>query len=647
MNHRTLRRVAAASLCAILTAVSSPAPGVEAARVAPQDAFLLLSAPSIDGMLEAVKKTPTWGLYKDPAMQEFVVPTEAKIREKIHEALSEAWEGLELESPPEEIPWPSGQVALVMRMGFRTIRVPVYDWEAWDGEGQPAVKEYREQKVSAPHTVMLADMGEKIDEARNLVNQLAGKAADSGWKRERTGVRGVDVHVLTPPKPTETDGAPAMPQYNKRTAYALSGSTVILGDEAELVKDVVARLAGASAPAMADDQGYVRVMGKLAERPQARFYLNISRLLQEAKAQAGAEQAAQATRQMEALGFDNVVGLGATIEIAPGPRRVMRLRALLGVRGEKRGLLAALAPSATPVQPPRLVTRDVAGFGVLNYDVPKVFDRLAAVLQAVSGMPVDQQIQQMMAMTSQGTDQPPVNFRRDVVGQMTGPLAFVSRLDESTGQTTTLAAIPVRDAAVLDTAIGRIHSVLAGGQAETRRKLQGVTIYLVPPQMGAMLPMMAPFQYGPGREPMTPQGDPGAFAVAGGRLLIGALPTVEQAIRDIGREDVESVTADEMYQHAVRQLPSQAGGYFYQNERKVNAAQWKLLRTAAAGEQQPGMPATPMRMMVEQFSEYVDFATLPPYSEVAKYFGAAVGYVSDSPEGIYAEMISVPPPAAE
>ena len=43
-------------------------------------------------------------------------------------------------------------------------------------------------------------------------------------------------------------------------------------------------------------------------------------------------------------------------------------------------------------------------------------------------------------------------------------------------------------------------------------------------------------------------------------------------------------------------------------------------------------------LFLQGLTGYLDFSTLPDYESVKKYFGAAIGYVKNIDEGIYAEF---------
>ncbi len=79
---------------------------MESARMLPDDMMVMVSVESVNGLRTAVEKTSLYGLYKDPAMQEFVTGSEKKIREAIETTLKGFWQKMQIENPPEQIPDP-------------------------------------------------------------------------------------------------------------------------------------------------------------------------------------------------------------------------------------------------------------------------------------------------------------------------------------------------------------------------------------------------------------------------------------------------------------------------------------------------------------------------------------------------------------
>ena len=286
---------------------------------------------------------------------------------------------------------------------------------------------------------------------------------------------------------------------------------------------------------------------------------------------------------------------------------------------------------------------------------------------AAGGPQVGTQIQAVMRMT--GADgQAPVDFNKDVMVQLTGPVTAVNRVTKpytSPDASQMTLAVGVRDGEILDTALGRIHGIFIGrGREEFKREIRNRAIYVLP--LGDILGMVIPFLRG-----ATPGTGQMGLSVADNNLVFGSIKSVEQVIRDLERKDIEGIQADEMYQWASKFLPAQAGVFLYQNNRITSAAQWAQIKKAASrpreaaesqdeeaagpDEFQAGRPPVPRaggtgflasgEQLVEILGKYVDFTALPDFESVKDYYGATVGHMIGTEQGIYFEMRSVRPPS--
>ncbi len=626
----------------------APAAGQEAAKAMPPDAFLLLTVGNVNAAREKLKKTSLYALYKAPAMQPFVGPTEKKVRALIDEKLKEAWKEVGLEKPPTDLPTPQGQVALAVRMATKTVKIPKYELSAEDG--RPKITGFREIKQPAPQIVLLAEMGKNLQAAKDLVARLAEKAVDKGWKRDRQAIRGVQIETLTPPAPKRPGGPGGT---RDAVCYGFKEATLVFGSAAELVKEVLVRRSGADVPTLADNADLKNTIKALGGPGDLCFYLNIKALIDFAKTAGGPEEAEKTAQIIRALGVANVPALAATVSIAPGGMEDMRLKALLSIRGQRTGIPAVITPASASTKPNPMLTKGLASFFVANYDLGRMYDEIVKIVQAAAGQDIGMLVKGMMAITGgQGENaRPPVDLRKEVLGQLAPPLIVLSRIEKpytDPNAARMMLAIGVRDGGILDAALGRMHDVfLARGNKQLRRVLLNRTIYLFPPGVSITPPM-------PGMRRRAPAGGQLALAVAGTHFVFGSVGSVEQAIRNLRRTGVQSISADPMYQYASRHLPARAGIVTYENAQVGAEMLWAQLKDAArkaanpAGDPAVGAaapaPTSPMALLVPMLKDYCDFNALPEFQTVKKHFGVTIGHVVSRRDGIYAEWVGLKPP---
>ncbi|MDD4888936.1 MAG: hypothetical protein PHU85_03330 [Phycisphaerae bacterium] len=672
------RTVLWATLC-LAIALSLAAPALAAddpAKLAPDDTMLYVVVPNFQALFDKFKETTVYGLYREPAMQPCVAPAEKKINEVIDKGLSEVWSQIGLEKPPKELPWPQGRVTMILRLASVKRQFEMTEPAA---DGGPAQKKVHEYTDTEPQVVVLAEMGKNATALKDIIKKGVDKSVEDGEIRKvRETVRGIDVDVLTPKR----DKKEVAPGSEPMPCIAWKDELLIAGSDLALLKDVITRMSGGGEQAsLADDAGLKAVRAALPDPGQVMVYFSAKAAMDFAKKSAPANEKEVLMKTFSVLGLENVQGVGLTFEMAANKQIDFRARLQVAIRGEKTGIPALITPASSAVKPGPLCTRGLSGFLVANYDLAKVFDGIIKMIDAFGAVDSEKELQKAMEATrGQGDDgKPPVNLKKEVIGQLAPPLTLVFKHDRpftATSGATMLLGLGVRDAKTLDAAIGRIHDVfLMMGNKELRRELLNTKIYLIPNILEIMM--------GGGGAEAKPDGL--GLAVVGDQLVFGSVKWIEQCIREQGKEKGEGIEADPMYQHASKFLPAQAGLYLYSNSQVSSEALWVQLKEAAkqaakggkdSGRKpamkdpadfgtgaRPGNPAklqagmqpdTPDAQvpsiflpLVEEVKDYIDFTTLPDFSAVKKYFGAVIWHLSGNDQGLYLEMLSVRPPGGE
>ncbi len=641
-------------LLLVLAALSIGAPPVwasaaETARWLPEDTLFFVSTRDVKALVEKWKTTSTYALYKDPAMQPFMVPAEKNVRAKINEGLKELIKEIGLDRPPEKLPWPEGRIVIAGFLQSRTIMVPDYsklrdgtfDRRNFKPEDLPKIQ----QTTGDFQAVFLVDMGKNLGLLRDLAERAASQAVQKGMVRQRETVRGTEINILK-------ESADADENFDT-LCYGFCDSWLVAGSSLKYIREVLMRRSDPDMPSLARSNAFTAAL-RLVGDGDVVLHLNAKPILATALASVPAAERNRTEQIIKALAVDSFTGVSASVTMVPKAQVAAVTKMLLGIRGQRRGIPALLAPSTSVMPDHRLLSRGLADFLVANYDLPTIYEGIGQLVQTIGNMDMNMMVQAMLAMaTAQGGDAP-VNLKQDIIGQLTTPIMVTSRIGkpyDDPAQSSMLLALGVRDGATIDNALGRIHQAfIARGNKELQRELLNRTIYLLPE-----LPVAALFG-GAG----SGAGIQLAFAVAGDHLVFGTVASVEQSIRDLRREDLEPIRADAMFQHARRHVPAQAGIYFYQNQQIAIEKEWFQLkeaaRKAATGDSakpsgNPSMEAlaalgtSPWTAIVRALEGIVDFSPLPEFSAVKKYFGASVGSVTANDQGIYAEFTEVESPS--
>ena len=179
------------------------------------------------------------------------------------------------------------------------------------------------------------------------------------------------------------------------------------------------------------------------------------------------------------------------LQVAPNEALDAQMRVLLALKGERSGIPALLTAPAAPLEPPLLATSGLASLLVANYDLGKLFDQVNAIAAAITPVDLESMVQRTMAEIARaaGGEEPPLNFRQDVLGRSAPPLMLIGRYDPAKKddvQAQMLFAAGVRDAESLDSALGRIHAAASQGDKELRRQMLGANIYVLPGSPGSL-----------------------------------------------------------------------------------------------------------------------------------------------------------------
>jgi len=645
----------------------------ETAKLLPDDTVLVAAVENVKELGEKFKKTSLYALYKDPAMQRFVVPAEQKIREKFNEVIARAGKDLNMELP-KDLPYPEGRIVAALRLETKVRQVPnmVYD----EKEEKMVPRGTRNVSDTTPQVIVWADMGANAQAAKDLIDKLVEKGAEKGLKRRAETIRGQQVFIITgskekrksegreeepenPPKAPlkelfRADGATPAPtdakegkQPEENFIYMFQGTTLVAGSSLELFGLVLARAAGESMPTLADDADMKGAFRSAGGESDISLYVNAKPLLKMVSEGAGNAEPGpeKGAKMLTTLGVDNITGAAVTLGLAPGAKEDFRLKALVRVKGPKRGIPAMIAGANRSTQPEAVLTAGLTGFLVANHDLGAIIDQTLKMVTQVSGTPIAQLLQASMVSTGgpEGNP-PPVDLKAEVLDQLTRPLVLTTRAGRE-GSEDFLLSVGLRNAQTFDRAFGRVHNqFIAQGKEDARRELRKCNIYLLKEMRGIFGALT-----GAADDEEAPKADDSpALAVVANTAVFGKLATVEQTIRNLARTDLPGIQTDPMYQHAAAFLPAEASAWIYSNQQAEMASMWKMLKAAAAktgdGRRRGALPG-PM-LVVEALREVCDFSALPDYADIKKHFGASVAYLKDIDEGILVEGVYLKSPEA-
>lgn len=616
----------------LLSCLLSPSLGradvLDSARMLPGDTMVMVSIESSNALKTALKKTSWYDLYQDPAMQDVTHQVEEKLREGAGNLLKDFWKKMEIDTPPEKLPWPQGKIV----MG-----ISVLPKEA-EASAETSEEDFDEDPLV--FVAILADVGSQAAETRDVLRSLSAGAKGQGDTVERKTIAGIDMDI----RPAENDSDPTVCYGIKDNwlLVTLAEPSISLNGTESVAKRIGRTLDGS----LAENKGFAPARRTVGEG-EVFVYCNAEAIRSLVAEMVGNKP--QVEHIARSLGLDNVTSVAMSLKIAGDRSQNLGAKTLIGIDGPKRGIPALLsAPAASLKLDDHLMTRDLIGFLWTNYEPARLYDGIAKMVGEAVYMDLNMLVQAGMMGTAKEAGQQPVQLRDDVIAQAQAPLFFTSKIEKPyslTSPTKFLVGLSVQDENRLDVALGRIHQAFVGGAPELRRELLDHTVYLFPAFDEPMEPT------DPTSSQVPPEVEQMAFAVTGENLVFGQVGEVEQAIRGLAAEPSNTIASDPMFRHARKFLPSQASLYSYRNDRLYAEVGWTILKQIVRdlpdeSEVEPDFVfdlGGQIKGWLKAASEHVDLSKLPEFSAIEKYWGASMSFAQDRPEGIYGESIVLKP----
>ena len=595
----------------------------------------MLTIDSFDDLHEAFKQTYYYTLlFEEPAMKQFTAEARAKLSQLMKGQLKHLWREIKLDEPPKRIPLPHGrcviqvfvepaevewQGAVAERSGGQTVTEIVPDFEA----------------------VLVADMGQDIKETMRIAEALLKNASLENVQRTKRRFRGVDLVILQGEK-NEMDLSTLC--YGFKDSYFICGSSV------PHTEKVITLMGRGSTKSLATVKGFSGVARLFADY-HAFAYLQLEPIRQLAVAMAKTSTAKwQLENALHQLGLSNVQGIAIASRLAGDRFENMRTSALVAIDGPKTGIPALLCPDPTRLEASaRGLRADAVMLAVASYDIPAMYDAICQMVKDTRGIDVTFFTELAMARTGQAGGRPPLNLRRDILGQMAPPLQLSWRMDKpytDAHNSKTLLSVPAHDSEHLENSLSRLHrTFLAAVDPKLQRTMRDHTLYLLPP-----LPLPSPFlplQVSEG--PTQPKQL--AITFTNNQMVLGEIDQVEQAIRDDGKRPTKTLSSDPQFGHAKRHAPAKAIAFFYRNEQAYMEILWDQARLLAkqnarspkAVKQETNPAELDLLAAVRGLRDMLNYSKLPEYQRIKKYIGPRIGYINEHPLGILFEETTLKP----
>lgn len=586
-----LRTLLAAPIAALsLTAAVPPAP-----QLFPNDTVLLLSVADWAAAKSTMSAAPLGQLWADPAMRPFREDVEKKVIAKF---IGDLEKDLGIKAD-EYLPLLQGQLS------FAVIR----------GDWNPANPD------SSAGNVLVLDAKDKASELKAKLEEARKKLTDAKKPLKLIKIRDQDFStVIIEPKAPEgadkEDEDEKGPAKKIEITFGQVDSALVLGDSQPALEKVVARLTGGSVPTLSEVGAFQSSEAAMNFRQSIVYgwvhVAPIFNLLEGQLSKAGGGVAAlgiEPRRAVQALGLKGLKSLAvAAQQNGEGARFDFGIAI---PEAERAGLFKLLAVEAKECAPPPFVPADAVDFRRMRLNGPKTWANLEALVQQVSP-----QLGGMLQMSlgAMGKDKDPnFDFKKAFIGNLGDD--FISYVKAPKGRSAdelanppTLTLLGAVNAEELANGLKALSSLLPTGPDELKeREFNGKKITSL--TMPSTDPKKKPTQL--------------EIAANGGYLAVSDDPgLLEQFLRSSDGGG-KSLRENAVMVESSQKVGGMSTGLFgFQDQRESLRGTWEAMRSGSLNKPPGGIRGPGGN--APSADEFADFKLLPPFDQVAKYFGINV-----------------------
>ncbi|HTR43286.1 MAG TPA: hypothetical protein VMH87_16870 [Pseudomonadales bacterium] len=586
-----------------------------AEELLPADTLLVITVPDYQAMHTALQQFPLWLLWNDAAMKPF------------HDDFMTKWNAKFSASQQQNFGMKLDQF-LPMLQGQLTFAVTQNDWQGSDS-GSPAI-------------LFLMDAKDKSNLLATNLAALKQAWRDSGKTVRTETFQDIKFSVVTFSTNT-TATFPAGPPQNvptdpsQNTLYiGQYKSLLIVGTSVKAVESVAAHLNGGANPALKDNaQFHADQLAHFYNSPLCYGWFNsktfFAAFSQAQSASSGAMPFAWSS-VMEAAGLDDMNSLSFNYRQG---RDGTQMEFFANVPASSRkGIFKMLAPEPKDANPPPFVPADAVKFSRWRVDGQQSWAEFEKTLTAISPAALTylNSLIGMANANAQTQGDPNFDLKKDLIGNLGDD--WISYDKAPAGNTLQdinnapwLFLIGANNADKAALAIKALGGMMSSGTPPQTRDFLGRKIYTI------SFPSRAPA----GAKGAAPAAHSLYCSSSGGYVALSMdASTIENYLRsDDGKTKPLSQVPGLM--DAAQHVGGMGNGLFgYQNQREL----MRMLFTALKNDPSAGsalfspLGAAPFATAGNNFQSMVNFALLPDYDRVSKYFTFTVYGGDTTSEGI-------------
>jgi hypothetical protein len=440
-NDPRCRNVLLATGLALLLALPARSASAQqrppAAKLLPQNTVFLLSVADAQDLAKRFKNTAMGRMSEDPKLKPLVNDLYGSVTDLVANLKDQV--GLSL---PEILEIPQGEM---------TLAVIASD------QGTPAV-------------VALIDAGDKLSNARKLLKRGTEELEKQNVAKAEETVLGTKLVVY--------DG---IGPQKRKAAYFEKESTLVLGTDLAVLKQLLAVWNGESAKTLSENEKYSAIMrrcrGSKDQPPQFFWYFDPIALLKNIGQNNTQVRVVMAT--MPVLGLDGLLGMGGSIILDSGQfDSIAHFHLLLD--NPRRGIVEMIALEPGDVKPEPWVPVDVASYTTFHWRFQTTFNNLVKIIDSLQGEGAVSRNLKQRVLEPTGVD-----LEREILPVLEGRVTHISRIDReapiSLASNATLWAIKLKETKPAEEALEKLAKKY--DQTVKPESYAGVKYYRIqPPQ---------------------------------------------------------------------------------------------------------------------------------------------------------------------
>jgi hypothetical protein len=604
-SKRTFAAVIISVICVsgVARAVVLP----KTAKLVPPETVLLIDIDNFSQLKAQAEKTNLYKLYKDPAMAAFVNDAKEKWRKKIQQFDEND----------------------IFRTIFTADVLP---------QGRAAVAFVLGEQIrdtNEPPIVVITQWGDKIDNIKEAISKMLQKNIDLGGHQKRSeDYRGVSIEI-------------SIDEISTTLNHCFIDDCFIASTDLDLIKFVIAHIKGATSPTLAASTDYNTTITATGPYHDVDFYVNTKQIIKTTLAK---DSTGQAQQWITNLGLDNVAALGGSVGFGRGSGSSCRGKVSLKINGARKGLLKMLEFESAVLKAPRFIPESTCSTTFLNLNIRKGYSELSNILNSFS--PQAAAVMYMPLLPDSPDGEPGVQLKRDIIDHLGSQIVITQSINKpflgNSMPTETLFAVAASNSKALEKSLSTLHSTfIATNNPDARRELLGHTLYLVsfsamPFWTAPVTPMQIPADSRAAQIPNL------AFTFTDTHLIFGVEPTVERAIRTLRSTEAVSVGSAKWFTSAKSAIePSVVGLASLEDTAASSEFFWWMMKQSAQGDKDSSIAAVvsassksplPNMLFPQAGVDLFNFALLPEFDIVRKYFGLSTLYGVTRPEGFFLEF---------